>query len=51
MNRTTFATSSFRGGRRAASISSGGQVGRGGQFISRNQRGRDMRAAFGLASG
>jgi len=51
IQRTTFSTSGGRGGRRAASISSGGLVGRGAQFINRNQRYRDLRAAFGMSTG
>lgn len=50
-NRTTNSTSGYRGGMRAASISSGGRIGRGGQFVSRRQRYGDMRRAFGLSSG
>lgn len=49
--RTTFATSRFRGGRQAASTSSGGVLGRGGRFISRDTRRRDLRVALGLAGG
>lgn len=49
--RTGFSTSSYVGGRRAASVSSGGAVGRGGRFISRRQRYGDMRQAFGLSGG
>jgi hypothetical protein len=51
MNRTTFSTSGFRGARRSASTSSGGAIGNNGRFVSRAQRGRDMRIAFGLAGG
>jgi len=49
--RTTFATSGNRGGRQSASTSSGGAIGRGGRFISRNQRYRDVRASLGMATG
>ncbi len=49
--RTTYATSNYTGGMRAASVSSGGVVGRGGKFISRRQRYRDMRLAFGMSGG
>ncbi len=49
--RTTNATSNYRGGMRAASVSSGGAVGRSGRFIGRRQRYGDMRRAFGMSSG
>lgn len=49
--RTTFASSAYRGTRRSASTESGGKVGRGGRFVTRDQRRRDMRIAFGLAGG
>lgn len=48
---TSFSTSGYRGGRRAASTSSGGKLGRGGKFINRRQRYGDMRKAFGLSGG
>lgn len=51
VQRTTYMTSAGRGGRRSASTSSGGVVGRGGQYISRIQRYRDLRASFGLSTG
>lgn len=51
MNRTTFATSGFRGSRRAASRGSGQTAGRNNRFITRRQRYGDMRRAFGLAGG
>lgn len=51
VRRTLNATSGYRAGRRAASIESGGKVGRGGKFISRNRRYRDLRASLGLSSG
>ncbi len=37
--------------RRSASTTVGGPIGRGGRFVTRNQRYRDMRAAFGVAAG
>lgn len=49
--RTTSSTSGYRGGRRAASLSSGGRVGRGGQFINRRQRYGDLRKSFGMSAG
>ena len=49
--RTIFSSSAYRGGRQAASTSSGGKLGRGGQYITRRQRYRDMRLAFGLSGG
>lgn len=49
--KTLNATSGYRGGSRAASIASGGKVGRGGKFITRRQRYGDVRKAFGLSSG
>ena len=36
---------------RAASVSSGGKVGRQGKFISRSQRAYDMKKAFGISAG
>lgn len=49
--RTLNATSNYRGGSRAASISAGGPVGRNGQFVSRRQREYDLRLALGVAGG
>ncbi len=49
--RTTNASSGYSGGRRSASVSSGGKVGRGGKFVSRRQRYGDLRKAFGLSGG
>lgn len=49
--RTTFASSRYGGTRRASSVESGGRLGRGGRFITRNQRYRDIRSAMGLSSG
>lgn len=51
INRTLNATSGYSGGMRSASVSAGGPVGRSGQYVSRDQRRRDMRVAFGLAAG
>ena len=48
---TTFATSGYRGGQRAATDPKTGKVGRGGKFITHDQRYRDMRAAFGMSTG
>jgi len=48
---TTFATSKYKGGRRAASTSSGGKVGRGGKFITRKERLRDLRIALAEQEG
>lgn len=48
---TSSSTSGYKGGRRAASTSSGGKIGRGGKFISRRQRYGDLRKAFGLSGG
>lgn len=45
--KTTFSTSGYLGGRRAASVESGGKVGRNGKFITREQRRADLRAALG----
>lgn len=45
--KTTFSTSGYTGGRRAASVESGGKSGRGGRFITREQRRADLRAALG----
>lgn len=36
---------------RAASVEAGGRVGRGGRYITRNQRYYDMRRAFGMSAG
>lgn len=49
--RTTNSTSNYRGGMRANMVSSGGKVGRGGQFITRRQRKYDLNIAFGMAGG
>lgn len=49
--RTTNATSGYKGGMRAASTSRGGTVGRGGRFVTRRQRYYDMRKAFGMSAG
>lgn len=49
--RTPSSTSGYRGGRKSASTSSGGGLGRGGKFISRRQRYGDLRKAFGLSGG
>jgi hypothetical protein len=48
---TLNASSNYKGGRQAASVSSGGKLGRGGRYISRRQRYGDMRKAFGLSGG
>ena len=49
--RTTFATSNYTGGRKAASTAAGGKLGRGGKYITRRQRYYDLRLAFGLSGG
>lgn len=51
MPTSTNSTGGYRGGRRAASVESGGKAGHGGKFISRNQRYRDLRASLGLSTG
>lgn len=48
---TQFSTSNYKGARKSASTSSGGKIGNEGKFVSRDQRRRDMRRAFGLAGG
>jgi len=49
--RTSYSTSGYRGGRQSASVSSGGKIGRGGRYISRSQRYKDIRSAFGMSTG
>lgn len=49
--RTPSSTSGYRGGRKAASTSSGGSLGRKSKFVSRRQRYYDMRKAFGMSGG
>jgi hypothetical protein len=51
MNRTTFTTSGYRGGRQAMSTSMGGKLGRDGKYISRRQQYGDVRKGLGLNGG
>jgi len=51
MPTTTYSTGGYRTGMRAASTKSGGPSGRGGRFISRQQRYRDLRLSLGLSAG
>lgn len=51
MPTTTNSTGGYRAGRRAASTESGGALGRGGKFITRQQRYRDLRRSLGLSAG
>lgn len=46
--RTLYASSNYRGGRLAATDPTTGKVGRGGRYITREQRRADLRAAFGI---
>lgn len=48
---TLFSSSGYSGGRKAASTSSGGSLGRKSKFVSRRQRYGDLRKAFGLSGG
>ena len=50
--RTNVSTSRYRSpSRRALSTSSGGPLGRGGRFVTRNQQYRDIRRGLGLSGG
>lgn len=45
---TLYASSDYKGGRQSATDPTTGKLGRGGRYITREQRRADLRAAFGI---
>jgi len=51
VQRTTYSSSEYSGGRKGFSTESGGKLSKGGRYVSRRQKYYQVRVGLGLAGG